>query len=99
MTLFEKTAECVTIDPAKQTDLKKVPTSSRSIRLQAGTKERNARSGEGQPSSGKALRPTTLHWALRIGVAMEFIGHGMAGVYRSQTSVSSFTFFGLFPHT
>jgi len=97
MTLFEKTAECVTIDPAKQTDLKKLPTSSRSIRLQAGTKERNARSGEGQPSSGKALRPTTLHWALRIGVAMEFIGHGMAGLYRSQTWIPYYTFFGFSP--
>jgi hypothetical protein len=97
MTPFKKTAECVTVDPAKQTDLKTVPTSSRSIRLRAGTKERNAGSGEGQPSSGKGLRPTALHWALRIGVAMEFVGHGLAGLYHSAAWIPYYTIFGFSP--
>ena len=36
-----------------------------------------------------------LHWALRIGVALEFIGHGVAGFYRPVAWIPYFTFFGI----
>ena len=87
----------MTINPVKQTDLKKVPTSSGSIWLQAGTKECNVRSGGRQPSSGQGLRPIGLHWALQIGVAMEFVGHGLAELYHSAAWVPYYTFFGFSP--
>jgi uncharacterized membrane protein YphA (DoxX/SURF4 family) len=36
-----------------------------------------------------------LHWALRVGVALEFIGHGVAGLYRPAAWIPYFTFFGI----
>ena len=36
-----------------------------------------------------------LQWALRIGVALEFIGHGVAGFYRPVAWIPYFTFFGI----
>ena len=36
-----------------------------------------------------------LHWALRVGVALEFLGHGLAGFYRPQGWIPYFTFFGI----
>lgn len=36
-----------------------------------------------------------LHWALRIGVALEFLGHGLAGFYRPPGWIPYFTFFGI----
>ena len=41
--------------------------------------------------------PALIHWALRIGVAAEFIGHGMAGLYHSKAWIPYFTFFGFSP--
>lgn len=35
-----------------------------------------------------------LHWMLRIGVAAEFLGHGLAGLYRSPAWIPYFTLFG-----
>lgn len=35
-----------------------------------------------------------LHWILRIGVAAEFFGHGLAGLYRSPAWIPYFTLFG-----
>jgi len=35
-----------------------------------------------------------LHWILRIGVALEFFGHGLAGLYRSPAWIPYFTLFG-----
>ncbi len=35
-----------------------------------------------------------LHWILRIGVAAEFLGHGLAGLYRSPAWIPYFTLFG-----
>lgn len=35
-----------------------------------------------------------LHWMLRIGVAAEFFGHGLAGLYRSPAWIPYFTVFG-----
>ena len=37
---------------------------------------------------------TKLHWILRMGVAAEFIGHGLAGLYRSPAWIPYFTLFG-----
>lgn len=39
--------------------------------------------------------PGKLHWALRIGVALEFLGHGLAGFYRPPGWMPYFTFFGI----
>ena len=36
-----------------------------------------------------------VHWALRIGVALEFLGHGLAGFYRPPGWIPYFTFFGI----
>jgi hypothetical protein len=37
---------------------------------------------------------TKLHWLLRIGVAAEFFGHGLAGLYRSPAWIPYFELFG-----
>lgn len=37
---------------------------------------------------------TKVFWALRVGVALEFIGHGMAGLWRSPSWLPYFTLFG-----
>ncbi len=36
-----------------------------------------------------------LHWALRIGVVLEFLGHGLAGFYRPVSWIPYFTLFGI----
>ena len=36
-----------------------------------------------------------LHWALRVGVALEFLGHGLAGFYRPEGWIPYFTLFGI----
>ena len=36
-----------------------------------------------------------LHWALRVGVALEFLGHGVAGFYRPLSWIPYFTLFGI----
>ena len=36
-----------------------------------------------------------LHWVLRVGVALEFVGHGVAGFYRPVGWIPYFTFFGI----
>ncbi|MGH9189987.1 MAG: hypothetical protein ACRD0Q_08155 [Acidimicrobiales bacterium] len=38
---------------------------------------------------------TRLHWALRIGVVMEFVGHGLAGLYQSKAWIPYFGLFGI----
>jgi hypothetical protein len=43
------------------------------------------------------LASALISWILRVGVAMEFIGHGMAGLSRSQTWIPYYTFFGFSP--
>lgn len=36
-----------------------------------------------------------LHWALRLGVALEFVGHGLAGLYQSKAWIPYFGLFGI----
>ena len=42
----------------------------------------------------RAPMAVKLHWILRIGVALEFFGHGLAGLYRSPAWIPYFTLFG-----
>ncbi|MCA1844644.1 MAG: hypothetical protein LC792_15920, partial [Actinobacteria bacterium] len=44
-------------------------------------------------TGGRTLA-TRLHWALRVGVAMEFVGHGLAGLAHSKAWIPYFTIFG-----
>ncbi|MGH9181195.1 MAG: hypothetical protein ACRDY5_05720, partial [Acidimicrobiales bacterium] len=36
-----------------------------------------------------------LHWILRVGVAAEFVGHGLAGLHRTEPWISYFGLFGI----
>ncbi len=47
------------------------------------------------PHRGSHALAVKLHWALRIGVALEFLGHGLAGFYRPPGWIPYFTFFGI----
>jgi uncharacterized membrane protein HdeD (DUF308 family) len=50
--------------------------------------------GTGRHRASLALA-VKLHWALRIGVALEFLGHGLAGFYRPPGWIPYFMFFGI----
>ena len=50
--------------------------------------------GTGRHRASHALA-VKLHCALRIGVALEFLGHGLAGFYRPPGWIPYFTFFGI----
>ena len=70
----------------------------------AGTAGSAAITGSGREGPGGTKAPVhpssssvavRLHWALLVGVALEFIGHGVAGFYRPVGWVPYFTFFGI----
>ena len=50
--------------------------------------------GTGRHGTSHALA-VKLHWVLRIGVALEILGHGLAGFYRPPGWIPYFTFFGI----
>jgi hypothetical protein len=95
MTLLRK-ADRISIRLGRATYLERISNSSRWTWLQTG-EGMHAQSAQGRPLTGKSMEPTRVHWALRIGVAMEFIGHGMAGLYRSEAWIPYYTFFGFSP--
>jgi hypothetical protein len=64
------------------------------VHIRRRRRDEPAATGTGRPWASHALA-VRLHWALRIGVALEFFGHGLAGFYRPPGWIPYFTFFGI----
>src|SRR5262245_17184032 len=57
--------------------------------------DRDADADEASGLFWHAPLATKVYWLRRVGVALEFLGHGMAGLWRSQAWIPYFTVFGI----